>query len=54
MKNNKEEYLVLFEKLREKNLSYFYIDPLRNQSLQIQKFNQKKTFYDTYFGILIY
>lgn len=54
MKNNKEEILDLFDKLRARRLNYFYCDNLPNQSLQINKFKQKKSFYDTYFGMLIY
>ncbi len=54
MKNNKEEILLLFDKLKAKKLNYFYIDNLSNQSLQSNNFNQKKSFYDTYFGILFY
>ena len=53
MKNSHEKNLTLFKELRDKNMTYFFIDNLMNKSLDIKKYNQKNSFYDTYFGIFL-
>ena len=51
MKNDKEKNLSLLEKLHKNNLNYFFVDNLRNSNFDNDKYLQKKTFYDNYFGI---
>ena len=48
-----EKNLLLIKELNDKNLPYFFVDSLRNSSLQLEKFNQNKTFYDIYYGMLL-
>ena len=51
MINNKDKNLQMFKELRDKNFTYFFVDNLQNKSFPIIKYNQKKSFYDLYFGI---